>query len=263
MDKIRLNYTYYNNKKLLEKVVNIYEPFRNWFDFTIIDDGSQINPLTRQDLPDYWKILRVEEDLGWGNEVCRNLLMRNTFNTWNILIDLDVILDLEDEMTVKLFKRVKNTTHFQDYFNNTRMIPLLFQFPHGARVSYTDYTQELDTTKEENQFAINSFLVSREGWSKTYGYDMAFGHVYGSDCTILPSFRYQEFLMPFGKLKKIAEQASPRDFKPKDPEEYKDFFKRRAELTKSGYFDYKSLIWSNESARLKYCIDYPEVVEIK
>ena len=66
MRRIRINYTYYNNPDLLQKVIEYYEPYADEFDFTVIDDGSQVHPLTRDMLPNHWIGYRIEEDLGLG-----------------------------------------------------------------------------------------------------------------------------------------------------------------------------------------------------
>jgi hypothetical protein len=91
---LNINYTYYNNYDLFMEVVEHYKPYQKFFNFTVIDDGSQDEPLTPKNLPKDWKGYRIEQDLGWGNEVCRNILMRNTTHEWNALLDLDIVIDL-------------------------------------------------------------------------------------------------------------------------------------------------------------------------
>ena len=65
--RLRLNYTYYNSKEIMERIFNWYakiDPDGRLFDYTVIDDGSQEVPITECDIPDWWTVLRIEEDLG-------------------------------------------------------------------------------------------------------------------------------------------------------------------------------------------------------
>ena len=256
---IRINYTYYENKELLQKVVNFYEKYKNFFEFSIIDDGSQKNPLKKGDLPDYWKIYRIEEDLGWGNEVGRNILLRKTTNTWNAMMDLDLLIDLEDEDTFKFLATTEEKdSDFNIYYYKQRALSILYQFPLGGRTDYKDITKEL----EGKLMSINSFIISKDTFNKSYGYDMAFAWVYGNDVS-LPAQMHGEVALPFGRLKKIALQAVPdRNFEPLSPEEYKGYNKLRWDYSVQGYNQH-TLLWETEKQRMKHCKPYPEVVDIQ
>jgi len=151
---LTINYTYYNNPELLDQVVKHYEPFYDdeWFNFTIIDDGSQDHPLTAGSLPDAWRILRIPEDHGWGNEICKNLLIRNSETTWNALIDLDYVIDLKDEGCYKAL-----TTEFKRYYSKLYHAPICFQFEKGRRHAYNDIRKEDTLVQNSKGFlSINS-----------------------------------------------------------------------------------------------------------
>ena len=258
--KIRINYTYYNNPELLQEVIEFYEPYKDSFNFSIIDDGSQEHPLTKQMLPDYWAGYRIEEDLGWGNEVARNILMRHTPNVWNALLDLDIVIDLTDPRSLQFF--AAPDTHipeFVEYFNNLRDAKLTYQFPVGGRTDYHDYTKEI--TGNAGNFAINSFIVSHHSWNKSYGYDMAFAYTYGMDCTI--SGNMTEVGMPYGRLKKLCNQAVPDPDRILNKEVYNEFFARAKACTLEYNYNPFTFLWPNEEVRLKNVIEYPKVVALK
>lgn len=258
MKMIRINYTYYENKDLLQKVVNYYEKFKNYFDFSIIDDGSQKNPLKKGDLPDYWKIYRVEQDLGWGNEVCRNILLKRTENLWNCMMDLDIVIDLDDEDTFNLLATRKNKqSNLNFWYFKQRGLSLTYQFPLGGRTDYHDLNKEY----EGKVFSINSFIISKDTFNKSYGYDMAFAWTYGNDAS-LPAQMHGEVALPVGRLKKLALQAVPdRIFNPKDAEEYHDYNNLRWKYEAFG-FKSKTLLWDDVEKHLQCCKPYPKVVEI-
>jgi hypothetical protein len=258
-EKIRINYTYYNNPELLQEVIQYYEPYSNEFDFSVIDDGSQIHPLTKDMLPDNWIGYRIEEDLGWGNEVARNILMRRTSNTWNALLDLDIVIDLSEPGSLHFFgASTTSISGFVKYFHNYRGCKLVHQFPYGARTDYFDFTKEI--TGNAGNFAINSFIVSRESWQETYGYDMVFAYTYGMDATLVAN--NQEAMMPFGKLKKLCNQAVPDMSRILNQSVYQEFYDLYNHYIESGEMIAELFKWKSEDKRLKYIKPFPDVVDL-
>lgn len=256
---IRINYTYYNNPELLEQIIKYYEPYKNEFCFSIIDDGSQVHPLTKDMLPDYWTGYRIEQDLGWGNEVARNILMRRTSNIWNALLDLDIVIDLSDPSSLEFFgASTTNTLGFVRWFHNQRDARLIHQFPYGARTDYYDYTKELKGY--DAMFAINSFIVSADHWRKTYGYDMCFAYTYGMDATLVA--HSQEVMMPVGKLKKLCNQAVPDESRIKNDDVYKEFLDLTEHHWRNERMHQGSFVWTSENERLKHSKEYPAVVDL-
>lgn len=237
---IRVNYTYYNNYKLLEEVVKHYENHdANNFKFSIIDDGSQREPLTRDMLPDNWTIYRVEEDNGWGNEVCRNILMRETDTEWNALMDLDYVI-VEVPNVEKIYQPFKNQK-------------FCFQFEQGRSVEFNDFRTEVKDGR-----MINSFIVSKSAWHQTYGYDMAFGYLYGYDHTFFDQLD-REIILPDSKVKKIAAQGAPEDWRlaPGDQDAFSEIKKVVEDLVNQGLY-VPGRGWINDDVRLARCIDWPE-----
>lgn len=258
-EKIRINYTYYDNPELLQDVVRFYEPYKDGFDFSIIDDGSPNHPLTRDMLPDYWKGHRITEDLGWGNEVARNILMRKTTNTWNALLDLDIVLDLSEPRSAAFYTATSTSVStFVEYFNNLREAKLCFQFPFGGRTDYHDYTKEL--TGSAGNFAINSFIISADAWRKSYGYDMVFAFTYGMDCTLSGTF--EEVGLPYGKLKKLCNQAVPDPDRILSKTIYNEFWDLSTLHENAGRYNQRTFKWTSEEERLKHAKPYPATVDI-
>ena len=240
------------------EVVEHYKPYEKYFDFTVIDDGSQDEPLTSENLPENWKGYRVEQDLGWGNEVCRNILMRKTKHRWNALLDLDIVIDFDDKKCREALIWGENMPSFVKYYGPQFFLPVTYQFYHGARTEYDSLKENPDIAQQ----CLNSFIISRDAFSKTYGYDMTLAWLYGSDYT-LPIQMAGECLAVDTKLKKLAIQASPGSerFAPKDSNAYKELLSTVREYQDKGLVDSVGL-WKDPKEYVKNCKDYPKVVDL-
>lgn len=180
---LNVNYCYYNNLRLFEEIIDYYEPFKDdpHFHFTVIDDGSQINPLSRDNVPSWWTLYRVEEDYGWGNEMCKNLLMSLTKYMWNALLDMEYIIDL---LTLRCYTKVTNLT-----YSNLYNRPYQWTFKHDKRVDSHNkklmifsHSKSFDTGPTQT---LNSFIVSKYAFDRyTFGYDRAYAWLYGTDYTL-------------------------------------------------------------------------------
>jgi len=251
---ITINYTYYNNKELFLTVQDWYRPFKDKFNFVVIDDGSQDEPISRTFVEDWWKILRIEEDYGWGNEVARNLLMKNSPTEWNCLMDLDIVIDLQDKLTHQWM-----TKDFLKYYGQTYGASVCFQFELGARTNYDD----LDENPDYKNQGLNSFMVSRTTFMQTYGYDMSLAWLYGSDFTFFSQLS-KELIIPNAKLKKLAVQASPSEkrYAPGDTEAYNEVLRLTREWASKGWFSMSGGVWINHDMHQKHCKEFPETVEL-
>lgn len=251
MRKIRINYSYYNNYHLLQKIIKYYEPYKDFFDFTVIDDGSQDEPITRDALPEWMSGIRVLEDLGWGNEVCKNILIRESKNEWNALMDLDYIIDLEHEPTFKLL-----TETFPTHLFELKNLKACYQFQYGTRVQYDDWTKEIDKYGD-----INSYIISRTAFMQTYGYDSAFYWYYGGDNTLFAQLD-DEVLLENTRVKKIAEQGAPRKEQPGDQSVFLPLLSYQSKLQEAGLFNIQRVKWKSERIRRQYAKPLPEYVAI-
>jgi hypothetical protein len=251
---LNVNYTYYENIDLFKEVVEYYEPFKDdrFLKFTVIDDGSSKNPLTRDDVPHWWDLYRVKTDLGWGNEICRNLLMRLTKYEWNALIDLDYVIKLREQQVYNAATR-----NFFKYYGHLSDLKIGFQFAKGRRVKYDDFTQQVDDP-QGYMISINSFVISRTCFLSTKGYDQAYGYTYGYDYTLFEQLD-KETIIPDTEVIKIANQACVEGnrYAPGDKEAFKEFVKLQNQYIKEGVYSLEKG-WINETERLKRCVTLPE-----
>ena len=276
--KINLNYTYYDRPDLLAFVVDYYNNHNgsDTFTFNIIDDGSPNHPITKDMVPEDWNVLRVTEDHGWGNEVSRNIMMRVNTARWCCLIDLDYVIDLE-------YNRSFYEKAFWKYYAKNENAPIMYQFEKGKRTAYTDVNKKWGEDKQSAEYQketenytdppINSFVISDWAWkNQTYGYDMAYGYLYGSDTTL--AWQCYDHDMPGTKLIKHATQVDERK-NPGDQSVYEPWQRRHRQLLKNCSKYYVNMQrkerferephwrWLNDSessnAHLKHCIEWPEV----
>ena len=237
----------------MERVIDHYKPLydNKFFRFTIIDDGSNIiNALTAKNIPEPWNIIRVEEDLGWGNEMSRNILMNHTPVEWNALMDLDLVIDLNNLQSI-IENCIKYYTHLSRTFN------FCLQFEKGRRYNYHDPTEEIS----DNCY-INSFIVPKRVWDRTFGYDQAYGYQYGIDYTFFRQLS-AELILPDSKLIKLAIQGAPDDkHDPLEWDAFKDHFNSRDKFIAEGFMT-KEGRWKNHGERIKHSIKLPEYKVIR
>lgn len=245
---ININYTYYNNIELLEKVIDHYKPLysNKFFRFTIIDDGSNtFNALTEKNMPEPWNVIRVEQDLGWGNEMSRNILMNHTPVEWNALMDLDYVIDLNNLQSI-----IENGIKY--YNQLTPAYKFCLQFDKGRRYNYFDPNEMVD-----DGGWINSFIISKTVWKRTYGYDQAFGYQYGIDYTLFRQLS-QELILPDSKLIKLALQGAPDDkHNPQDEAAFNEHYKAVSRFIDMGLMTPEGK-WKNHGERMKLSIKLPE-----
>ena len=90
---ITIGLTYYDNRLMLDRVMEYYTSMQNeHVKFMIADDASPNSPLKADDMPEDWALLRILDDVGWNNEGAKNLIMKQAETEWVILCDLDHVL---------------------------------------------------------------------------------------------------------------------------------------------------------------------------
>lgn len=246
---ITINYTYYNNRSYFEDLISYYTPFSKEFNFTVIDDGSQEHPLSRRWVPEWWRVLRITEDHGWGNEVARNILMKETNTDWNVLIDIDYRLTYSTLEHLDYIMEDYDPNVIQEY-----------QFEKGRRHwSHPD---------EGNKYLLNQFLMSKQTFDKSYGYDMAFAWVWGNDISLFRQFPnnnttylvnteldwYTDFATERNRNIVSGDIVKGKKTLLKDIEELFELYK------KDGY-DPVLKKWPSEEIRQKHVKPFPEYIE--
>lgn len=146
MAKVSLIFTRYNNS--IDHLLS-YQPTMH--DYILVDDGSKDDVK----LPDFWKIYKITEDIGWNSEGAKNLGMHVMETDWGLTMDLDHPLYVD---------------HVQRLDRVTNILPKM--------ASYNPVRKDGKT--------INSHLCHRDlYWHEDVnGYDETFSGMYGYDVTL-------------------------------------------------------------------------------
>ena len=226
--RIRINYTYYNSPDIFQTIIDWYnsaDPFHS-FDYTVIDDGSQDKPITDMDVPEHWRVLRIDEDLGWNNEGARNCLMKETSNNWNLLLDSDWVI------------------------NASNLNAIRYQIARGLHSSAVYLPGNFG-----NNSMRNSFLVTRDTFWEIGGYDQAFIGYHGVDYSFL---RFENIYdrSDFFRFERIVDDVVD----PEDKNRFKEvkrFHSRMIELEEQGYGkrdpnDKQDFKWNTKEDQMKF-----------
>jgi hypothetical protein len=160
---LTISVTYYNEPKYLNEWINqqsIWEKMCMPIHLQVIDDGSQITPASEiiKDGAANISLYRVTEDLGFNSHGCRNLGMKVAPTSWVLLSDIDMIYPISTLNEILL--DIENFKISQD---------LYYQF---KLINYKSTT-------------LNNFLVHKDTFWKTGGYDEEFTGLHYGDRTFL------------------------------------------------------------------------------
>ena len=165
---ITIGLTYYDNFKMFERVRDYYMDLGNpnGYEFLVVDDGSPTRPLTTDDVPDDWSLLRITEDVGWNNEGAKNLIMKEAKHEWVFLMDLDHVI-------------------FKDVYNGLFTVPQnlkYFEAPFFRRVINVESSGKVTPiTDPLRQMAANTYMITKTYFWELGGYDETFQGLYGYD----------------------------------------------------------------------------------
>lgn len=164
--------TYYDNYNALLANIEHYKDFTN-YKFIVVDDGSQIKPLTANDVPDHWSLYRVTEDVGWNNEGCRNLIAHVCETDWLCLVDIDYMLK-------------DNNMDFSEHDR------YCIYFLSDIDWNYSRDDPRFNRHVRGGLFDHNMFFTTKEYFWKCGGYDETHLGYYGIDGTLTnnPNFNY-------------------------------------------------------------------------
>jgi hypothetical protein len=160
---LTISVTYYNEPKYLNEWINqqsIWEKMCMPIHLQVIDDGSQITPASEiiKEGAANISLYRVTEDLGFNSHGCRNLGMKVAPTSWVLLSDIDMIYPISTLNEILL--DIENFKISQD---------LYYQF---KLINYKSTT-------------LNNFLVHKDTFWKTGGYDEEFTGLHYGDRTFL------------------------------------------------------------------------------
>ena len=160
---LTISVTYYNEPKHLKEWINqksIWDKMVMPIHLQIIDDGSQITPASEiiKEGVSNISLYRVTEDLGFNSHGCRNLGMKVAPTSWVLLSDIDMIYPISTLNEILL--DIENFKISHDRY---------YQFKYINRKSIT----------------LNNFLVHKDAFWKTGGYDEEFVGMHYGDRTFL------------------------------------------------------------------------------
>jgi len=214
------------------RIVNWYDkidPEGIHFDYAIMDDGSQTNPITDiiDDIPEHWNIYRIEKDHGWNNEGARNMLMDATKNRWNLMMDSDWVI------TQANLRRIKKAIN-SNWLDET--------------VCYQPGSYGWKTIR-------NSYLITANEYWERGGYDQCFVGYQGNDYSFLKYNAVYDWSDWFRFCKIVVDVVDPNEKKRMDA--VKEFHNHMLELEEKGYGyrnkeDKQDFTWTDEEQRLKH-----------
>lgn len=175
---ISINTTYYNEPHFLKwwyaTIIRLEEagfPFI----FNVGDDGSMREPAIKffeKNPPTAnMRLFRVKEDIGFNSHGTRNLLMKQTTTDWNLMTDID--RRFPDKTLRLIFKNEQNL----------------------SKKNYYCFWEKIQSSPD--RFSVNEYLVHREPFWKTGGYDEEFVNIHFGDRYFLDTLRL------FAKRKKV------------------------------------------------------------
>ena len=160
---LTISVAYYNEPKHLKEWINrqsIWEKMCMPIHLQVIDDGSQITPASEiiKEGAANISLYRVTEDLGFNSHGCRNLGMKVAPTSWVLLSDIDMIYPISTLNEILL--DIENFKISQDLYYQFKLI---------------NYKSTI----------LNNFLVHKDTFWKTGGYDEEFVGMHYGDRTFL------------------------------------------------------------------------------
>lgn len=164
MNDITLIHTYYNEPEHLKRNLETWYDFDFPIKIMVIDDGSMIHPaydvLKDVTLPDNitLSLYRVKEDIGFNSHGARNLAATVADSEWLLFLDIDHNI---------------NHWNLKTLVEESELKPhVLYKF---GGVVFT-YKNVID-----RRVTVNQFLISKQKYAETGGYDESFTSVHWGD----------------------------------------------------------------------------------
>lgn len=168
---ISVNTTYYNEPKWLRwwyKTIKRLNAEGYDIMLNVCDDGSQREPASaffeKHAPTEKMRLFRVKEDIGFNSHGARNLLMKQTLTDWNLMSDID---RRYPDDTLKGICEDESILEKGCYYS---LIEMIIASP--------------------DEYSVNDYLVHREDFWKTGGYDEEFVNIHFGDRFFLDALRY-------------------------------------------------------------------------
>ncbi len=150
---------YYENPTMLRKQyenLRTLKKYRDYISVIIVDDGSPDHPAFAEDLDGMsLQIFRMQQDIRWNQDACRNIGAREATTEWLLLTDMDHMVPS------KTWGKLIQT-----------------EWDEQAILTFTRVTApEMQVYK----FHPNTWFMTKAMFDKTGGYDERFAGYYGTD----------------------------------------------------------------------------------
>lgn len=222
---------YYEQPGMLERQLKHLEALpvdlQEHLEVIIVDDGSPMKPALSvlglygkenpMEFPFKFQLWRMDVDIRWNQDACRNLGVKHARNSWVLLTDLDHLIP---EATL----RSVMTSRLHDN--------MVYKF---ARVN--------DVTLDPYKPHPNSWLLLRSLYEKAGGYDERFAGYYGTDWDfrdriVRTAHAVMQLSIPLIRVGRehTPDASMPREFGRKSPEDAKQIqaLKLQRERNKEG-----------------------------
>lgn len=167
---ITINITYYNEPKWLQWWYDTIKQLHengNDFIFTVCDDGSMREPAEQffeRNVPlPCMRLYRVIDDIGFNSHGARNLLVKQSTTDWNMMSDID------RHYSIGTFERLFAS-------ESTLQQGTYYSFRELKRAS-------------PDGFSVNEYVVHREDFWNTGGYDEEFVNIHWGDRMFLDTLK--------------------------------------------------------------------------
>ncbi len=167
---VSFNITYYNEPKWLlwwyDRMVELDKQGCDFY-LNVCDDGSQTYPATKffkkyPPLPQM-RLFRVTEDIGFNSHGARNLLMKTTLTDWNVMSDIDRRYPLDHMVEMTDCDLILKEGNYYSFREITKASP--------------------------DGFSVNEYIVHKNDFWKTGGYDEEFVNIHFGDRYFLDCLR--------------------------------------------------------------------------
>jgi hypothetical protein len=174
MNEVTLCLSYYRNCEMLMRQVQEWEHYPDGIKIIVVDDGSPepalpiIESTASPDLLERIALYRIMVDVPWNREEARNLAAMQCDTEMLMNLDIDHLLPAESARALLEFS--PNKKHW-------------YRFPRW-RKGKADETRRKDSIADDIEFGeikphIDGYLISKDLYMKSNGYDLAFSGCLG------------------------------------------------------------------------------------
>ena len=195
LQMITVGYNYYNNRKLFEEIKDFWA-IHEYPHLLFVDDGSQDEPLTAEDMLPGWQLYRIEEDLPFAYNLARNTILRNTPSDWNLVLDLDHLPNsvLVNKLLSRSFEQRLKRKHLN----------LVHRIKHDSG-EYKQHTSQFFIHKDDF-WACGGYDESVTGYGNDHKFRTRFNQFHGNDYRELPSQYMLIEIAPYASPKELHEK---------------------------------------------------------